>query len=169
MTIGEKRAGLFRAKSAIIRGRKAQLFAPNYRDTLTVGEVAADISVNHDQMSAGEIVWGSVGEVGRALDVAGAAGIVLKGATGPAHAARAVGAAQSAANRADDVAGASRALRNADAADDASRAIGTTPKAAGEVPRNPDGTFAKGAGGDSAAAVRGREAHISYRDALGPG
>lgn len=34
-------------------------------------------------------------------------------------------------------------------------------------PRNADGTFAKGGGGESAEAARGREAHDNYKNAVG--
>jgi RHS repeat-associated protein len=36
-----------------------------------------------------------------------------------------------------------------------------------DIPRNPDGTFASGAGGESADTARGRQTHLNYRTALG--
>ncbi|WED66575.1 SpvB/TcaC N-terminal domain-containing protein [Synoicihabitans lomoniglobus] len=41
--------------------------------------------------------------------------------------------------------------------------------AKGGQPRNADGTFASGSGGDSASAARGREAHKNYQNATGEG
>lgn len=38
-----------------------------------------------------------------------------------------------------------------------------------DIPRNPDGTFARGAGGESPLTIRGRTAHNNYRHTLGGG
>ena len=50
---------------------------------------------------------------------------------------------------------------------------GTTPvlvhNCGGAIPRNADGTFASGAGGESAATAAGRQVHVNYRTALGGG
>ncbi|MCB2157045.1 hypothetical protein KQI84_19380 [bacterium] len=118
-------------------------------DTLSLGEESAEISVNHDRMTKTEIVSGVAGEVGRASDIAGAAGFALKAIAAPFEAVGIFRTAKNTARAVDEVSDANRIVRSADevadAADsitDGGKALDDTIKAGNDLP--PAGCFVAG-------------------------